>query len=143
MCPNFLSHKHREMKYSVKRVLACTVNSVDLRVLFYNKTTSCKLLQQLEVHSDQKIQKTLSEQRENIGQIITEIYCLREELAKRKLTLKQGFVLIDETCAKHAMALDGLSCAGAQSGTMKKFKKRCNASWVVSCSTEDQEDHGA
>ena len=74
-----------------------------------------------EVHTDPTIQGTLSEQQENIGQMITEIYRLREELAKLKLTLKQGFVLIDETCAKHASVLDGLqSFAGAQLGTNQK-----------------------
>ena len=81
------------------------------------------ILQQIiqEVHTDQAIQGTLSEQQENIGQIVTEIYRLREELAKLKLTLKQGFVLIDETCAKHASVLDGLqSFAGAQLGTNQR-----------------------
>ena len=38
-----------------------------------------------------------------------------------KLTLRQGFVLIDETCAKHASVLEGLqSFAGAQLGTNQK-----------------------
>ena len=41
-----------------------------------------------------------------------------------KLTLKQGFVLIDETCAKHATVLDGLqSFAGAQLGTNQKIQE--------------------
>ena len=67
--------------------------------------------------------RTLSEQQENIGQIVTEIYRLREELAELKLTLKQGFVLIDETCSKHATVLDGLqSFAGTQVGTNQKVQ---------------------
>ena len=77
------------------------------------------ILQQViqEVHRDPDIHGTLSEQQENIGQIVNEIYRLREELAKLKLTLKQGFILIDETCAKHASVLEGLqSFAGAQIG---------------------------
>ena len=42
-------------------------------------------------------------------------------MAKLKLTLKQRFVLIDETCAKHATVLDGLqSIAGSQLGTNQK-----------------------
>ena len=84
------------------------------------------ILQQViqEVHSDPLVQETLSEQQENIGQIITEIYRLREELAKLKLILKQDFVLIDETCAKHATVLDGLqSFAGAQLGTNQKVQE--------------------
>ena len=42
------------------------------------------ILQQViqQVHSDPIVQGTLSEQQENIGQIITEIYRLREELEK-------------------------------------------------------------
>ena len=84
------------------------------------------ILQQViqEAHSDPTIQGALSEQQENIGQIVSEIYRMREELAKLKLTLKQGFVLIDETCAKHATVLDGLqSFAGAQIGTNQKVQE--------------------
>ena len=68
------------------------------------------ILQQViqEVRHDPTIHGTISEQQENIGQIINEIYRLREELAKMKLTLKQAFILIDETCAKHASVLEGL-----------------------------------
>ena len=83
------------------------------------------VLQQViqEFHTDPMIQGTLSEQQENIGQIVTEIYRLREELAKLKLALKQGFILIDETCAQHASALEGLqSFAGAQLGTNQKVQ---------------------
>ena len=49
------------------------------------------ILQQViqEVHHDPNIHCTLSEQQENIGQIVNEIYRLREELAKLKLTWKQ------------------------------------------------------
>ena len=84
------------------------------------------ILQQViqEVHSDPMIQETLSEQQEKIGQIITEIYRLREELAKLKLTLKQGFVLIDETCAKHATVLDHLQAHNSEQ--TRKFKKHCS-----------------
>ena len=76
------------------------------------------LQQVIQVRSDPMLQKTLSEESENIGQIVREFYQLREELVKLKLTLKkQGFVLIDETCAKHVSVLDGLqSFAGAQLG---------------------------
>ena len=82
------------------------------------------VLQQViqEVHSDPIVQGTLSEQQENIGQIITEIYRLREELAKLKLTLKQGFVLIDETCAKHAVLMD-CSHSQVQLGTSQKIQE--------------------
>ena len=54
------------------------------------------------------LHRTINEQQENIGQIINAIYRLREELARLKLALRQGFILIDETCAKHSSALEGL-----------------------------------
>ena len=74
-----------------------------------------------EVHHDSNIHGTISEQQENIGQIVNELYRLREELAKLKLTLRQGFVLIDETCAKHSSALECLqSFAGAEIGTSQR-----------------------
>ena len=84
------------------------------------------ILQQViqEVRTDPSLQETLSEQQENIGQIVNEMYRLREELAKLRLTLKQGFVLIDETCAKHATVLDGLhSFAGSQLGTNQRVQE--------------------
>ena len=69
----------------------------------------------------------LQEQQENIGQIVNEIYRLREELAKLKLTLKQGLVLIDEPCAKHAIVLDGLqSFAGSQLGANQRVQGTLN-----------------
>ena len=40
-----------------------------------------------------------------------------------KLTLKQGFVLIDETCTKHATVLEGLQSLGHKSEQIKRFKK--------------------
>ena len=82
------------------------------------------ILQQViqEFHTDPMIQGTLSEQQENIG-IVTEIYRLREELRKLKLALKQGFILIDETCAQHTSVLEWLqSFAGAQLGTNQKVQ---------------------
>ena len=82
------------------------------------------ILQQViqEVRHDPNIHGTISEQQENIGQIISEIYRLRDELAKMKLTLKQGFVLIDDTCAKHASVLEGLqSFAGAEIGANQRI----------------------
>ena len=82
------------------------------------------ILQQViqEVRHDPNIHGTISEQQENIGQIINEIYRLRDELAKMKLTLKQGFILIDETCAKHASVLEGLqSFAGAEIGANQRI----------------------
>ena len=82
------------------------------------------ILQQViqEVHHDPNIHGTLSEQQENIGQIVDEISRSREELAKLKLTLEQGFARIDETCAKHAsVLLEGLqSFAGAQIGANQR-----------------------
>ena len=47
------------------------------------------ILQQViqEFHADPMIQGTLSEQQDNIGQIVTEVNRLREELAKLKLAL--------------------------------------------------------
>ena len=82
------------------------------------------ILQQViqEVRHDSNIHGTISEQQENIGQTINEIYRLRDELAKMKLTLKQGFILIDETCAKHASVLEGLqSFAGAEIGANQRI----------------------
>ena len=81
------------------------------------------ILQQViqEVHHDSNLHGTINEQQENIGQIIKEIYRLREELVKLKLTLRQGFILIDETCAKHSSALEGLqSFAGAEIGASQR-----------------------
>ena len=70
-----------------------------------------------QVHHDSNIHGTINEQQENIGQIVAEVNRLREELARLKLALRQGFVLIDETCAKHSSALEGLqSFAGAEIG---------------------------
>ena len=48
------------------------------------------ILQQViqEVHPDPVLQETLSEQQENIGQIVQEIHRLRKELVEMKLTLK-------------------------------------------------------
>ena len=63
------------------------------------------------------IHGTINEQQENIGQIIMEINRLREGLAKLKMALRQGFILVDETHAKHSSALEGLqSFAGAEIG---------------------------
>ena len=50
-----------------------------------------------------------------------EVNRLREELAKLKMALRQGFILIDETCAKHSSALEGLqSFAGAEIGASQR-----------------------
>ena len=51
------------------------------------------ILQQViqEVRHDSNIHGTVSEEQENIGQIINEIYRLRDELAKMKLTLKHNY----------------------------------------------------
>ena len=81
------------------------------------------ILQQViqEVHHDSNLHGTINEQQENIGQIINEINRLREELAKLKLALRQGFILIDETCAKHSSALEALqSFAGAEIGANQR-----------------------
>ena len=83
------------------------------------------ILQQViqEFHVDPMIQGTLSEQQDNIGQIVAEVNRLRQELARLKLALRQGFVLIDETCAKHASVVEGLqSFAGAQLGTSQRIQ---------------------
>ena len=53
---------------------------------------------------------TINEQQENVSQIVAEVIRLREELARLKFALRQGFILIDETCAKHSSALEGLQC---------------------------------
>ena len=114
MCPIFRSHRHKEMKSSAKQAHVFIVNFVELKVWCLQQNS---ILQQAiqEVHHDPNIHGTLSEQQENIGQILN-------ELAKLKLTLKQGFVLIDETCAKHAPALEGLqSFAGAQIGANQRI----------------------
>ena len=84
------------------------------------------MLQQIiqDVSADAIVRMTLTEQQANIGQIVQDIQRMNEEMAKIKLTLKQGFVLIDETCTKQAMAFSGLeSFAGAQVGTNQKFQE--------------------
>ena len=81
------------------------------------------ILQQViqEVHHDSSLHSTINEQQENIGQIINEVNRVREELAKLKMALPQGFILIDETCAKHSSALEGLqSFAGAEIGASQR-----------------------
>ena len=82
------------------------------------------ILQQViqEVHHDSDLHGTINEHQENIGQIIiAEVNRLREELAKLKMALRQGFILIDETCARHSSALEGLqSFAGAEIGASQK-----------------------
>ena len=65
-----------------------------------------------EVHHDSNLHGTLNEQQENIGLILIEINRLREELPKLKMALRQGFILIDETRAKHSSALEGLQSFG-------------------------------
>ena len=82
------------------------------------------ILQQViqQVHHDSNLHGTINEQQENISQIIAEVNRLREELARLKLALRQGFILIDETCAKHSSALEGLqSFAGAEIGASQKI----------------------
>ena len=82
------------------------------------------ILQQVihKIHHDSNLHGTINEQQENIGQIIKEMYRrLQQELMKLKLTLRQGFLLIDETCAKHSSALEGLqSFAGAEIGASQR-----------------------
>ena len=69
----------------------------------------------------------INEQQENIGQIINEVNRLREELAKLKIALRQGFILIDETCAKHSSALEGLQSLQAQKLVqVREYMKHCN-----------------
>ena len=75
-----------------------------------------------EVHPDPTVRVTISEQQDSIGRTTQDIYGLREEVAKVKLTLKQGFVLIGETCTRHISVLEGLeSFAGSQVGTNQKL----------------------
>ena len=75
-----------------------------------------------QVHHDSNLHGAINERQENIGQIVAEVNRLREELARRKLALQQGFILVDETCAKHSSALEGLqSFAGAEIGTSQKI----------------------
>ena len=75
-----------------------------------------------QVHHDSNLHGAINEQQENIGQIVAEVSRLREELARLKMALRQGFILIDETCAKHATALEGLqSFAGAEIGASQKI----------------------
>ena len=74
------------------------------------------VLQQVvqRVHHDSDLHGAISEQQ---GQVIAEVNRLREELASLKKALRQGFILIDETCAKHSSALEGLqSFAGRNWG---------------------------
>ena len=82
------------------------------------------ILQQViqQVHHDSNLHGAISEQQENIGQIVAELNRLREELARLKMALRQGFILIDETCAKHSSALEGLqSFAGAEIGASQRI----------------------
>ena len=82
------------------------------------------ILQQViqQVHHDSNLHGAINEQQENIGQIVAEVNRLREELAKLKLALRQGFILIDETCTKHSSALEGLqSFAGAEIGASQRI----------------------
>ena len=82
------------------------------------------ILQQViqQVHHDPNIHGAINEQQENIGQIVAEVNRLREELARLKMALRQGFILIDETCAKHSSALEGLqSFAGAEIGASQRI----------------------
>ena len=74
------------------------------------------ILQQViqQVHHDSNLHGAISEQQENISQIVAEVNRLREELARLKLALRQGFILIDETCAKHSSALEGLQSFAGQ-----------------------------
>ena len=72
-----------------------------------------KILQQVfqqvhQVHHDSNLNGVIDEQQEKNGQIVAEVNRSREELAKLKMPLRQGFILIDETCAKHSSALEGL-----------------------------------
>ena len=59
------------------------------------------ILQQViqQVHHDSNLHGAINEQQENISQIVAEVNRLREELARLKMALRQGFILIDETCA--------------------------------------------
>ena len=82
------------------------------------------ILQQViqQVHHDSNLHGAINEQQENISQIVAEVNRLREELARLKMALRQGFILIDETCAKHSTALEGLqSFAGAEIGANQKI----------------------
>ena len=82
------------------------------------------ILQQViqQVHHDSNLHGAINEQQENIGQIVAEVNRLREELARLKMALRQGFILIDETCAKHSSALEGLqSFACAEIGASQRI----------------------
>ena len=82
------------------------------------------ILQQVinQVHHDSHLHGAISEQQENISQIVAEVNRLRAELAKLKLALRQGFILFDETCAEHSSALEGLqSFAGAELEPVRKY----------------------
>ena len=77
-----------------------------------------------------------SKQREEapqVGQIVAEVNRSREELARLKMALRQGFILIDETCAEHSSALEGLqSFAGAEIGANQSIHKtlqRLSSQW--------------
>ena len=86
----------------------------------HSKTVSCDRLYQ-QVHHDSNLHGAINEQQENIGQIVAEVNRSREELAKLKMALRQGFILFDKTCAKHSSALEGLqSFAGAEVGANQR-----------------------
>ena len=54
------------------------------------------ILQQViqQVHHDSNLHGAINEQQENIGQIVAEVNRLREELARLKMALRQGFIEI-------------------------------------------------
>ena len=54
------------------------------------------ILQQViqQVHHDSNLHGTINEQQENISQIVAEVNRLREELARLKLALRQGFIFL-------------------------------------------------
>ena len=87
------------------------------------------ILQQViqQVHHDSNLHGTINEQQENISQIVAEVNRLRHELARLKLALRPGFILIDETCAKHSSALEDYSPLLVQKlEQARKYMKLCS-----------------
>ena len=75
-----------------------------------------------EVSVDSGFRNTISEHQASIQEIVHEIFRLREEMAKFKLTLKQAFMTIDENCGRQVQALTG-SFAGTQLGVNEGLHK--------------------
>ena len=87
------------------------------------------ILQQViqQVHHDSNLHGAINEQQENIGQIVSEVNRLREELAKLKMALRQGFILIDESVPNIRLRWKVYSLLQVQKLVrIREYMKPCN-----------------